>query len=431
MIEHGIHAFRGKRVLLLQGPVGPFFHRLAKDLSLAGAQVFKVNFNGGDLFFFPAGAINFRGRMEEWPAFFEELLDSLDIDMVLLFGDCRPIHQVASEIVNRKGLDLGVFELGYIRPDYVTLERFGVNGHSKLPRNPAFYLNYTCRKNSDDPVPVGNTYWQSVLWACLYYLAASLLKPVFWRYVHHRPLTLREVLPWVGSIWRKVYYAVKEHGFAAKLMRDYSGWFFLVPLQVHNDAQVQVHSNYDSVAHFIRHTVASFAANAPQRTVLVIKHHPMDRAYHDYIGLIRELIAEHSLQNRCFYIHDQHLPSLLKHARGVVVVNSTVALSALFHKAPVKACGKAIYDMEGLTFQGPLARFWRQAHLSRPNRQLYLSFVAHLIHQTQLNGSFYKRIPGVILATGLRWENRSPSSGKSTTPVRAGKLTSFIKDEAS
>jgi len=146
MIEHGIHAFRGKRVLLLQGPVGPFFRRLAKDLSLAGAQVFKVNFNGGDLLFFPAGAINFRGRQEEWPAFFEELLDSLNIDMVLLFGDCRPIHQVASEIINRKGLDLGVFELGYIRPDYVTLERFGVNGHFQLPRNPAFYLNHARRK---------------------------------------------------------------------------------------------------------------------------------------------------------------------------------------------------------------------------------------------------------------------------------------------
>ena len=430
MIEHGIHAFRGKRVLLLQGPVGPFFRRLAKDLSLAGAKVFKVNFNGGDLFFFPTGAISYRGPMEEWPAYFEELLDSLSIDTVLLFGDCRPIHQAAIEIVNRKGIDLGVFELGYIRPDYVTLERSGVNGHSRLPRNPSFYLNYACRI-TDEPLSVGNTYWYSVLWAFFYYFAAILMKPIYWQYGHHRPLTVREAFPWLRSVWRKAYYAFKERGVAARLIKDYSGRFFLVPLQVHNDAQVQVHSNYDSVAHFIRHTVASFAANAPERKVLVIKHHPMDRAYYDYTGLIREIVAEYSLQERCFYIHDHHLPTLLKHACGVVVVNSTVALSALFHKAPVKVCGKAIYDMEGLTFQGPLARFWRQAHLSRPNRQLYLSFVGHLIHHTQLNGSFYKRLPGVMLATGLRWENRNISSKKGTISHRLEQRISLVNHDAS
>ena len=40
--------FCGKRVLLLQGPVGPFFSNLAHDLRHAGAEVLKVNFNAGD-----------------------------------------------------------------------------------------------------------------------------------------------------------------------------------------------------------------------------------------------------------------------------------------------------------------------------------------------------------------------------------------------
>lgn len=412
MIEQGIHAFREKRILLLQGPVGPFFRRLAKDLTFAGARVFKVNFNGGDLVFFPTGAINFRGPMDEWPAYFEELLDSLNIDVVMLFGDCRPIHSVASSIVNRRGLELGVFELGYVRPDYVTLERHGVNAHSKLPRNPLFYLNNAHRK-MDTPLPVGNTYWYSVLWACLYYLAAVALKPIFRHYVHHRPLTVGEVPRWLRSIWRKAYYAWKERGVADRLMKDFSRKFFLVPLQVHNDAQVHVHSDYDSVAHFIRHTVASFAVSAPRDTVLVIKHHPMDRAYYDYTGLIRALIAQHALQDRCLYIHDQHLPSLLRHTCGVVVVNSTVAISALFHRAPVKVCGKAIFDMPGLTFQGPLDRFWQEAQASLPNQLLYQSFVAHLIDHAQLNGSFYKRLPIPMLAAGLSWKDKS-------TPLERG-----------
>lgn len=405
MTQQGIHAFNGKRILLLQGPLGPFFRRLAQDLTLAGARVFKVNFNGGDLFFFPFGAINFRGRMDEWPAYLEKLLVTWNIDVVLLFGDCRPIHRAACEVVRRRGLELGVFEEGYVRPDYVTLERYGVNGHSQMPRTAFFYMNHPSQKVAP-AVPVGKTYWHAVLWACLYYLASSMLKPLFRHYVHHRPLTLLEAAPWVRSVWRKLRYSVKERGILERLTGELSMRYFLVPLQVHNDAQIHVHSDYDSVARFIRHVVRSFAQNAPKRTFLVIKHHPMDRAYFDYSGFIRRSAAKYGIADRCFYIHDQHLPSLLRHARGVVVINSTVGLSALLHRTPVRVCGKALYDMNGLTYQGPLARFWREAHQARPRAELYDSFVAHLVMQTQLNGSFYKRLPESLLRTGLLWTER-------------------------
>jgi capsular polysaccharide export protein len=71
MINEGLNEFSGKRVLMLQGPVGPFFARLATDLALVGAVVFKVNFNGGDWLFSQGAAFsrvfNFRGRSEDWP----------------------------------------------------------------------------------------------------------------------------------------------------------------------------------------------------------------------------------------------------------------------------------------------------------------------------------------------------------------------------
>src|SRR5256885_12968535 len=54
-----------KRVLLLQGPVGPFFRRLATLLRAAGAEVHKVNFNGGDCLFFPTDALTWRGHPPE------------------------------------------------------------------------------------------------------------------------------------------------------------------------------------------------------------------------------------------------------------------------------------------------------------------------------------------------------------------------------
>src|SRR2546430_16231078 len=58
---------RAKKVLLLQGPVGPFFRRLAKRLRAAGAEVHKGNFNGGGCPFFSAHALTWRGPPRGWP----------------------------------------------------------------------------------------------------------------------------------------------------------------------------------------------------------------------------------------------------------------------------------------------------------------------------------------------------------------------------
>lgn len=405
MIRAGIHAFAGKRVLLLQGPLGPFFARLARDLEAVGAEVHKVNFNGGDWLFYPKGAISFRGRMEKWPAFFENLLIERRINVVLLFGDCRPIHRLAHEVVSRRGLGIGVFEEGYLRPDYVTLERYGVNGYSQVPRNPEFYLEH-------DPVtvpkalPVGNAFRACQLWALLYYLACALLWPGYMRYQHHRPLTLLEGRFWVRSLVRKIRYARREKGIQEDLITRYTKHFFLVPLQVHNDAQIHVHSSFESVAAFINDVVASFACHAPDDTLLVIKHHPMDRGYRDYSKAIDLLAAQHGVADRVRYIHDQHLPTLLNHARGVVLINSTVGLSALHHNAPLKVCGDALYDMPGLTFQGGLDAFWQQAQDHSTNRELYKRFRSYLIAHTQLNGSFYRPLDIAGSHAGLQWDYR-------------------------
>lgn len=402
MIKKGLLAFQGKNVLLLQGPMGPFFRRLARDLEWVGAKVCKVNFNGGDWLFYPTNAVAFRGRLDEWEGFLDQLLAERRIDIILLFGDCRPIHTIAHQLAISRGIDIGVFEEGYLRPNHITFERFGVNALSRLPRNPIFYLN--SEQPPSKPVkPVGNSYWYGVLWSILYYLASFLLSPLFCHYQHHRPLTLRETVPWARSIWRKWAYSIRERDMQKYLSTTLSHKFFLVPLQVHNDAQICVHSDFATVGDFIGFAIESFARHAPGETHLVIKHHPMDRGYHDYQALITQLAGEYGLRGRIHYIHDQHLPTLLRHTRGVVVVNSTVGLSALHHHVPVKVCGKALYDMQGLTCQIPLNAFWRIAHQSPPSQKLYLRFRAYLQENTQINGNFYKRLPIPGSHAGLHW----------------------------
>ncbi len=378
---------RGKRVLLLQGPVGPFFRRLARELRAAGAEVHKVNFNGGDCLFYPR-ALRWRGPMESWPEHFAALLERLRIDIVLLFGDCRPIHRAARDIAHRRGVKVGAFEEGYVRPNFVTFEHFGVNGYSLVPRRPEFYTALPGARTAPESA-VGNTFWWAALWAALYYLASALAFPLFRSYRHHRPLTLLEAWPWLRSGWRKLRCAWTERRLMRTLTGRLSRKFFLVPLQLSSDSQVSEHSAFASVADFIRHVVASFAQHAPAGLTLVIKHHPLDRGYHDYGRLIRALAGEWGLRGRILYIHDQHLPTLFDHMRGAVVINSTVGFSALTHGAPLKTLGVAIYDLDGLTFQDGLDEFWSAAAGFRPDSDLLLRFRAYLVTRTQINGTFY------------------------------------------
>ena len=55
--------------LFLQGPHGPFFHRLALMLRRAGATVWRVGFNAGDsvFWFHRPSYIAFRDPLSQWP----------------------------------------------------------------------------------------------------------------------------------------------------------------------------------------------------------------------------------------------------------------------------------------------------------------------------------------------------------------------------
>jgi capsular polysaccharide export protein len=392
-----------KRVLLLQGPNGPFFARLAKVLESEGAIVTKVNFNGGDCLFFPHASHVFREPMSAWPAYCERLFEEERFDWVLLFGDCRSIHRAAIEIAKRRGVCVGVFEEGYIRPNFITFELGGVNAYSSVPKEPWFFLALPPGPIPAVPIPE-NAFWFSVLWSALYHGAASALRPWFRQYEHHRTLSVTEAVPWVRGAFRKLRYRWSEAGTHERLTTAWSGDYFLVPLQVHNDAQVTVHSDYPSVAAFIVEVVGSFAAHAPAETLLVIKHHPLDRGYNDYSTLIAAEARRLGIPERVVYVHDQHLPSLIEHARGVIVINSTAGLQALDHRAPVKVCGRAAYDIEGLTFSGALEDFWGAAEKFTLDEELLAAFKRYLVVRTQLGGSLYRPLPSGALLQELGQE---------------------------
>lgn len=384
----------GKRVLLLQGPNGPFFKRFAADLRERGCEVTKVNFNSGDdLFYRGDDVVRFRGEMHTWPDFCRDLLRRERIDVVFLYGDMRPIHQVAKAAADELGITVYVFEEGYLRPDHITLERGGANANSALPRDPEFYRNGQNEDSEPPPaIQLGNTFRLHGWLTAAHATAFTWFSHRYPHYEHHRDINAyKQAYFWTRAGFRKLLYARRERGLLELLTGPDADPFFLVPLQVWCDAQVQ-HSRFANMSELIEEVTRVFAEHAPEDTRLVFKHHPHDRGYTDYSALIARLSREHGLAGRLFYIHDQHLPTLLQHTRGVVTMNSTVGLSALYHGAPVKVLGDAVYDIPGLTNQAPLEDFFMNP--GAVDKELLADFVRYIRNTNQVNGSFYVRPPG-------------------------------------
>lgn len=391
-----------RRPLLLQGPMGPFFDRMARLLAARGRQVRKVHFNGGDeLFYSATPAERYRGTLKEWAPWLRRYIVEQQVDALVLFGQNRPLHLRARAVAREFGLPVYVFEEGYFRPDYVTLECGGVNADSPLPRDPAFYRELAL----DDPLPPLPTRqrFRRMAWqAMAYSLALLLRRPWYRHYRHHRCLhPSAEGLRWVRSGWRKLWFRHTERARIEWLYQpENAGRWFLVPLQVHNDSQVTHHSPFPGVEAFIDQVMASFAAHARPEELLVIKHHPMDRGHRDYgRHIARQAEALGLAQQRVIYLHDAHLPTLLRHARGVVTINSTVGLQALYHRCPVIALGESFYALPGLVHRGPLDSFWTQPGKVDP--ALFRRFRTHVIAQTHLNASFYGEVPGLALPPEL------------------------------
>lgn len=390
-----------RHALLLQGPVGLFFRRFGDELRRAGARVTKVNFNPGDrLFYWGREAVAFRRPLAEWPDFLRELIVERGIDAIFLFGDCRPIHRDAVALAGELDIPVWVFEEGYLRPDHVTMELGGVNGNSSMPKDPEVYRRVAATLPALDhpPRPVGNVFPRWAFFAIVNSLAVTLGGWRYPHYVHHRNIhSLRQAAVWIRGGFRKLWFSAKERGRLEELVADGAAPYFFVPLQVHCDAQLQ-HSDYPAIEAFIDEVVETFAEHAPPDCLLVLKHHPHDRAYREYTRYLRDLGRRLGCGERIVYVHDLHLPTLLKHARGVVTMNSTVGLSALFHRAPVKVLGRAIYDIAGLTSQKPLGDFFRGPDAM--DEGLYHAFCKWLRYTNQINGSFYRDSEEIDVARG-------------------------------
>lgn len=380
----------GRRYLLLQGPMGPFFNDVAHWLETLDREAVNVVFNGGDRFYcLHREYLSFTDTPQEFPAWLKDTWADYPFDTILCFGDCRPLHQSARHWAKAKGVRFLAFEEGYLRPHFITIEEGGVNAFSSIPRDAEFYRSLPVKEPAKvQPMKpsAAKRYWH----AAWYYFVGWRNRREFPRYRHHKSFSpLYEARCWTRAWWRKQWYGLKQRHILDKLQTALDGRYYLAILQVYNDSQIRHHSPYKDVRDYINDVMYSFSTKAPSTAFLVIKHHPMDRGHRLYSVLVKQLGKKYGVGHRVIYIHDLPMPELLTHAKAVITINSTVGLSALIHNKPLKVMGNALYDMKGLTYQGHLHQFWNADF--RPDMKLFKKFRGYLLENTQMNAVYYDK----------------------------------------
>lgn len=367
--------------------MGRLFRRLGQGLIRAGHTVYKVNFNGGDRMFWrlPNG-IDYLGTLEEWPAEFERLIRDLGVTDVVLFGDCRDHHLLATPIARKLGITIHVFEEGYIRPDWVTLEQGGVNGHSQLPRDLEWYSDIATSLPA--PVSPGKipSSFRRRAWEAVIYNTADVLSRWHYRnWTNHRPWhPLVEGVGWLQKLNRRQN---DEKDSISLLERLEGERYFLFPLQLDSDAQIRLHSPFAGVAHALKLVINSFAQNAPDDMRLVVKEHPLDNGVRNWRQLTADIAAIAGVADRVDFLARGKIEPITRGAQGMVTINSTSGTLALAEGIPVKVLGLAVFDVPGITFEGELDDFWSDP--AAPDREAYEAFYKVLADRCLIPGGFF------------------------------------------
>src|SRR5262249_5799987 len=123
--------------LFLQGPISNFSDRLGRALIARGHRVHRVNLHLGDRLFWRLPATNYRGRFADWRPFIAGVLEEHGGTDLVGPRDRRPYHVVAAEEARAREIRVLTTDLGYVRPDWVTLEYDGMTTFSRFPRDPA------------------------------------------------------------------------------------------------------------------------------------------------------------------------------------------------------------------------------------------------------------------------------------------------------
>ncbi len=422
-----------RRFLFLQGPHGPFFAQLASLLTQSGARCWRVGFNAGDARFWTdrSSYLPYDGRPEDWPAACARILTEHAITDLVLYGDVRGIHRAAIRAAERRGLRIHVFEEGYLRPSWVTYERDGANGHSRLMSLGIDEMTQTLNGHMPE-LPAAPARWgdmrQHMFYGALYHFHVLFRNADYAAFKPHRALSVRREFLLYLKLLLRLPATMVERRLATRRVRVGGYPYHLFLLQLDHDSAFQAHSDYDTMTEVLVEVMAAFASAAPRHHHLVFKAHPLEDGRAHIRAQIRRIARRYKVSDRVHYVPGGKLARILDQARSVLTVNSTAAQQALWRGLPVKCLGQAIYGKPELVSSQTLPAFFRDP--SPPDMRAYRDFRHFLLESSQVTGGFYsaegrrhllRQVTDMILSAKDPYEALETGSPRRRHPLRVVK----------
>ena len=376
-------------VLFLVGPIGTFFARLSNFLEKNNVKTYKVSFPLYEYGFSKKSKITYRDDISKFKDFLEEIIIKKKIKHIFMYGNVLIPHKQALTLcgeLEKKGylIKTHIFELGYLRPNFVTLEDKGVNYASSFLLNSNFYENQPAYESF--PVPVKQKLRIKKIWKLITFVNHCFKNYKMVEFEHK--LQPKPIYLWfqLKGFFLKFFYKISEINL--KIKSFLNGPFFLAVLQVETDSQISQGSKFKNNNEFIYKVIKSFSDAKIKNAKLVFKHHPRDRGYNNYFKFINNVSREFNLQDKIFYIHDFPLSKIFRNnfCKGTILINSTVGYQSLFHSVPIKALGLSPYNFDGLADQKNLVLFFRNPQ--KVNQLLFNKFYKYILENSQINGNF-------------------------------------------
>ena len=395
MISNYRRPFFRKKVLIegnclfLIGPIGTFFARLSNYLEENNVRTYKISFPLYEYGFPKSRLIKFHQEINLFKKYLKKFLIDKEIKHIFMYGNVLIPHKQALQLVEElKKEDIYVnthiFELGYLRPNFVTLENEGINYNSSLIKSKEFYS----KQDSFSVLPIPKKHARfriRKIWKTITFIHHSFKNYKLVESEHK--LQPKPIYIWyqIKGFFLKYFFFFTEY----KLKNFILGKkYFLVILQVSTDSQLTEGSDFKDNEKFIYKVIKDFTDANRNDINLVFKHHPRDRGYTNYRDQIERISKKLGSYNNVFYIHDYYLSKLFQNpnCKGTVLINSTVGYQSLYHSVPVKSLGITPYNIEGLSEQKNLVSFFKNP--SPVDKLLFNKFYKYILENSQINGNF-------------------------------------------
>jgi capsular polysaccharide export protein len=375
--------------LFLQGHPSSFARHLGDALEAAGCRVLRINFCFGDwAYWLGRPAVNYRGTFANWDSYLRDFIERENVTDILYYGDCKPYHRVAADVANALDIRAMTYEFGYLRPDWITLERHGMSTRSHFPNDPQTIREIGTLFGPADMKPKYSHSIATELANEVFYNLSSYFAA--WLYFNYNAdRYYNPIVEYVTGIPKQFAIAAnnrKAEATIAKLSTEAKP-FYLFPLQLQSDYQLRYHAAFEHQSDAIRLVIESFAREAPRDAHLVFKCHPLDNNGEGWPKYIEQAAGRAGITDRVHYIDGGNLNAMLSQASGCVLINSTVGMFAISIGCPTKVLGGALFDVDGLTHQGSLDSFWKSG--MKPDPELAEALVRALAGTIQVKGNFF------------------------------------------